>query len=97
MAAGVPHLRGLQQHYEKEQGALHHDRSGGAEAEKAQEEKLKNRSRGSILRVGKCSPYEDHTVGAPSYQRRFGQHRCKGSKQDASAGAAHHKMGTGAA
>lgn len=41
MAAGVPHLRGLQQHHEKEQGALRHDRSGGAETQKAEEEKLK--------------------------------------------------------
>ena len=38
MAAGVPHLRGLQQHHEKKQGALRHDRGGGDEAEKAQEE-----------------------------------------------------------
>ena len=38
MAAGVPHLRGLQQHHKKEQGPLCHDCGGGAEAKKAQEE-----------------------------------------------------------
>ena len=30
MAAGVSQLRGLQQHHEKEQGALRHDCRGGA-------------------------------------------------------------------
>ena len=48
MAAGVPHLRGLQRHHEKEQGTLRHDRRGGAEAQEAQEEGLKNRSRGAF-------------------------------------------------
>ena len=60
MAAGVPHLRGLQQHHEKEQGALRHDRRGGAEAQEAEEERLKDRHRGSIFRVGKCSPCVIH-------------------------------------
>lgn len=56
MAAGVPHLRGLQQYHEKEQSPLRHDRGSSTEAQKAKEEKLKNRRRGSIFRVGKCSP-----------------------------------------
>ena len=38
MAAGVSNLRGLQQHHEKEQGALRHDRGGGAGAQEAEEE-----------------------------------------------------------
>ena len=42
MAAGVPHLRGLQQHHEKEQGALRHDRSGGAENQAVEKERIKN-------------------------------------------------------
>lgn len=43
MAAGVPHLRGLQQYHEKEQSPLRHDRGGGAETQEAQEEILKRR------------------------------------------------------
>ena len=66
MAAGVSHLRGLQQHHEKEQGALRHDRRGGAEAQEAQEEGLKNRSRGSIFWVGKCSPVSFARIIAPA-------------------------------
>ena len=46
MAPGVPHLRGLQQHHEKEQGALRHDRRGGAEAQEAEEENLSGRKKG---------------------------------------------------
>lgn len=43
MAAGVPHLRGLQQHHEKEQGPLRHDRGGGDEEKEGEEGKLTNR------------------------------------------------------
>ena len=48
MAAGVPYLRGLQQHHKKEQRALHHDRRGGAEAQAAKTEKLKDRAGGAF-------------------------------------------------
>ena len=34
MAAGVPHLRGLQQHYPEKQGALCHDHGDGDEEER---------------------------------------------------------------
>lgn len=40
MAAGVSHLRGLQQHHEEKQGALRHDRGSGAEAKKGEEKEL---------------------------------------------------------
>ena len=55
MAAGVPHLRGLQQHHEKEQGALYYDLGGGAEAQKAKEEWLKARA-GEHFPVRKMLP-----------------------------------------
>ena len=42
MAAGVPHLRGLQQHHPQKQGPLCHDRGGGAENQAVEKERIKN-------------------------------------------------------
>ena len=41
MAAGVPHIGGLQQHHEEKQGPLRYDCGGGTEAPEGEEEELK--------------------------------------------------------
>lgn len=42
MAARIPDIGGLQQHHKKEQGALRHDRGGGAENQAVEKERIKN-------------------------------------------------------
>ena len=66
MAAGVPHLRGLQQHHEKEQRTLRHDRGGGAEAQKAEEERLKVRAGGAFSEAENVPPVSFARIIAPS-------------------------------
>ena len=55
VVAEVPHFRGLQQHHEKEQGALRYDRGGGSKAQKAEEKELKVKMIASTCVLGPIS------------------------------------------